>query len=104
MRASARRSPDLQRQQADLAASLRGISTDLTSIGLEIEEAARQIEQATRALEQARGELRKYEIDISTLDETLTELANGIEVSKVELIEREALLQEHLRTAYEQSQ
>lgn len=95
---------DLQRQQADLAASLRGISTDLTSVGLEIEEAARQIEEATRALERARGELRKYEIDISTLDETLTELANGIEVSKVELIEREALLQEHLRTAYEQSQ
>ena len=95
---------ELQRQQADLAANLRGINSDLTSVGLEIEQATRQIEQAARDLEQARGELRKYEIEISTLEQTLTELASGIEVSKVELVEREALLQEHLRTAYEQSQ
>ena len=95
---------ELQRQQADLAASLRDIGSELTSVGLEIEAAARQIEHAARDLEQARGELRKYETEIGSLDETLTELANGIEVSKVELIEREALLQEHLRVAYEQSQ
>jgi murein DD-endopeptidase MepM/ murein hydrolase activator NlpD len=95
---------ELQRQQADLAASLRGISDDLTSVGLEIDAASRQVEQASRDLEQARGELRKYEIDISTLEQTLIDLSSGIEVSKVELVEREALLQEHLRTAYEQSQ
>jgi murein DD-endopeptidase MepM/ murein hydrolase activator NlpD len=95
---------DLQRQQADLATNLRGISADLTSVGLEIQQAESQIEQAARDLEQARGELRKYEIDITTLEQTLVQLASGIEVSKVELVEREALLQEHLRTAYEQSQ
>ena len=95
---------ELQRQEGELAASLRSISGDLTAVGLEIEQAARDIEQAARALEQARGELRKYEIDISTLEETLAQLASGIEVSKVELVEREALLQDHLRIAYEQSQ
>jgi murein DD-endopeptidase MepM/ murein hydrolase activator NlpD len=95
---------DLQRLTADLAASLRGISGDLTTVGLEIEQAARDIEQAARDLEQARGELRKYELDIATLEQTLGELASGIEASKVELVEREALLQEHMRTAYEQSQ
>ena len=95
---------ELQRQQADLAASLRGISGDIEAVGLEIEQAARDLEQASRDLEQARGELRKYEIDITDLERTLTELAGGIEVSKVELVEREALLQEHMRTAYEQSQ
>jgi murein DD-endopeptidase MepM/ murein hydrolase activator NlpD len=95
---------DLQRQEADLAASLRNITGDLTAVGLEIEQAARDIEAAARRLEQARGELRKYEIDISTLTTTLTDLASGIEVSKIELVEREALLQDHMRTAYEQSQ
>ena len=95
---------ELQRQEAELAANLRGISGDLTAVGLQIEQAARDIEQASRQLEQARGELRKYELDISTLEATLTDLADGIAVSKVELVEREALLQDHMRTAYEQSQ
>lgn len=95
---------ELQRQEADLAASLRSISGDLTSVGLEIEQAARDIEQASRNLEQARGELRKYEADITNLEGTLVDLASGIEVSKVELVERESLLQDHMRTAYEQSQ
>jgi murein DD-endopeptidase MepM/ murein hydrolase activator NlpD len=95
---------DLQRQEAELAASLRSISGDLTAVGLEIEQAARDIEEAARRLEQARGELRKYELDIATLETTLKDLASGIAVSKVELVEREALLQDHMRTAYEQSQ
>ena len=95
---------ELQRQGAELAASLRSIGGDLESVGLEIEAAARDIEEAARKLEQAQGELRKYEIDISDLEQTLAELADGIEVSKVELVEREALLQDHMRTAYEQSQ
>lgn len=43
-------------------------------------------------------------MEITDLEQTLAELASGIEVSKVELVEREALLQEHMRTAYEQSQ
>ena len=95
---------DLQREQADLAASLSGIGTDLASVGLEIEAASRQLEQAARELERARGQLRKYDIDISTLEKTLGELSRGIAASKVELVERETLLQEHMRTAYEQSQ
>lgn len=95
---------ELQRQGAELAASLRSISGDLASVGLEIEQAARDIEEAARSLEQARGELRKYEIDIATLEQTLSELASGIAASKIELVDREALLQDHMRTAYEQSQ
>jgi murein DD-endopeptidase MepM/ murein hydrolase activator NlpD len=95
---------ELQREQADLAESLRSISGDLTTVGLEIERAARDIEEAARRLEEARGELRKYEIEIDSLEETLADLASGIAVSKIELVEREALLQDHMRTAYEQSQ
>jgi murein DD-endopeptidase MepM/ murein hydrolase activator NlpD len=95
---------DLQRQEAQLGASLLSISGDLTAVGLEIEQAARDIEQAARRLEQARAELRKYEIEIDTLEQTLAELATGIKDAKVELADREDLLQDHMRTAYEQSQ
>lgn len=95
---------ELQRAQLDLTASLRSIGGDLTTVGLEIEQAARDIEQAAKRLEQARAELQKYESEIATLEQTLVELAGGIEDSKVELAAREALLEEHMRTAYEQSQ
>jgi murein DD-endopeptidase MepM/ murein hydrolase activator NlpD len=95
---------ELQRDQADLAASLRGINTDLESIGLEIERASREVDRAARLLEAAKRELSKYESEIATLEVSLADLSTGIAVSKVELIEREALLQEHLRIAYEQSQ
>jgi murein DD-endopeptidase MepM/ murein hydrolase activator NlpD len=95
---------ELQREQLDLTASLMSISGDLTTVGLEIEQAARDIEQAALRLDQARAELQKYETEIATLEQTLVELADGIQDSKVELAAREALLQEHMRTAYEQSQ
>jgi len=95
---------ELQREQLDLTASLVSINGDLTTVGLEIEQAARNIEQAAQRLEQARTELQKYETEIATLEQTLVELAGGIQDSKVELAAREALLQEHMRTAYEQSQ
>jgi murein DD-endopeptidase MepM/ murein hydrolase activator NlpD len=95
---------DLQREQASLTASLLSLGSDLTKVGLEIEQAARDIEQAAQRLDQARAELKKYEEEIATLEQTLVDLAGGIQVSKVELAEREALLQEHMRTAYEQSQ
>jgi len=95
---------ELQRDQADLAASLRGINTDLESIGLEIERASREVDRAARLLEAAKRELSKYESEIATLEVSLADLSTGLAVSKVELIEREALLEEHLRIAYEQSQ
>jgi len=94
----------LQREQADLTASLASISGDLTSVGLELEQAERDIEAAARRLAEARAELRKYELEIDDLEQTLVGIADGIQESKVELREREALLQEHMRTAYEQSQ
>jgi murein DD-endopeptidase MepM/ murein hydrolase activator NlpD len=57
-----------------------------------------------RRLEEAKRQLSTYEMEIDTLEETLAQLSIDIEVSKVELVDREAILQEHLRTAYEQSQ
>ena len=95
---------EFQRNQAELAATLRGINTELVSVGLEIEQATAEIERMARRLEEARRQLSTYETEIDTLEATLAQLSIDIEVSKVELVDREAILQEHLRTAYEQSQ
>jgi murein DD-endopeptidase MepM/ murein hydrolase activator NlpD len=95
---------EFQRQQADLSASLSSIGDDLTSVGLQIEQAAQAIDLAAIRLDEARSELRQYQTEIDTLGQTLAALAKGIQVSKVELAAREALLEDHMRTAYEQSQ
>jgi murein DD-endopeptidase MepM/ murein hydrolase activator NlpD len=95
---------EFQRQQADLSSSLASIGDDLTSVGLQIEQAAQAIDLAAIRLDEARTELRQYQTEIDTLGQTLAALAKGIQVSKVELAAREALLEEHMRTAYEQSQ
>jgi len=94
----------MQRQQADLAASLRGIATDIQSVGLQIDLAVKQLEVLTKRLVAARGELLLYQMDITDLEGNLVGVSSEIDTSTAELSTREALLQDHLRTAYEQSQ
>ncbi|MGZ6372073.1 MAG: murein hydrolase activator EnvC family protein [Candidatus Limnocylindria bacterium] len=95
---------EFQRQQADLSTSIASIEGDLGAVGAQIEQAAQAIDLAAIRLDEARSELRQYQTEIDTLGQTLAALAKGIQVSKVELAAREALLEEHMRTAYEQSQ
>ena len=95
---------ELQRSQAELAAQLNGITNDLLSVGLEIELAAAQVAAMARQLNEARSQLARYEHEIDTLEATLVELSIEIIASKAELVDRQGILQEHLRTAYEQSQ
>jgi murein DD-endopeptidase MepM/ murein hydrolase activator NlpD len=95
---------ELQRSQADLAAQLRGITDELLSVGLQIDLAATQVEEMTRRLDEAQQQLASYEHEIDTLEATLVTLSVEIVASKAELADRQALLQEHLRIAYEQSQ
>jgi murein DD-endopeptidase MepM/ murein hydrolase activator NlpD len=94
----------LRREQASLTASLAKLATDLESVGLELESAKRQLELVTAALEKSRTELTRYRIQISNLEDDLREVAADIQATRLELIGREALLQDHLRAAYEQSQ
>jgi murein DD-endopeptidase MepM/ murein hydrolase activator NlpD len=94
----------LRRQQADLTASLSQLTSDLDRVGLELEAAERQLDLVTRALDQSRAELSRYRIQIVNLEADLREIATEIQVTRGELSEREALLQDHLRSAYEQSQ
>jgi murein DD-endopeptidase MepM/ murein hydrolase activator NlpD len=94
----------LRRQQAALTASLSQLTGDLDRVGLQLEAAQHQLELVTAALEQSRAELKRYETRIARLESDLREIATDIQVTRVELTEREALLQDHLRSAYEQSQ
>jgi len=95
---------ELQRQQSTLTASIRSLNGDIASTGLEIGAALDHLQQVTRALEMARGELWLREQDIKSLASNLQTVASQIQGAQTDLAGREALLQDHLRTAYEQSQ
>jgi murein DD-endopeptidase MepM/ murein hydrolase activator NlpD len=95
---------NLRRVQAALTASLTKLSTDLDRVGLELASAQRQLELVTKALEKSRGELVRYQIQIANLEDDLRAVAVDIRETRRELVGREALLQDHLRAAYEQSQ
>ncbi|HEX9634778.1 MAG TPA: peptidoglycan DD-metalloendopeptidase family protein [Candidatus Limnocylindria bacterium] len=94
----------LRRQQAELTASLATLVTDLDRVGIELEAAQRQLELVTTALEKSRADLVRYRIQITNLEADLREVAADIQTTRLELRGREALLQDHLRAAYEQSQ
>jgi murein DD-endopeptidase MepM/ murein hydrolase activator NlpD len=95
---------ELQRSQADLAAQLRGVTNDLISVGLQIDAATAKVEAMARQVDDARAQLATYEHEIDTLEATLVELSVEIMASKAELVDRQGMLQEHLRIAYEQTQ
>ncbi len=94
----------LARQQAELSASLQRIGGDLSRVGLQIDSAARQLDRLTAQLNAARADLRRYESQIASLATDLKRVAADIVATRTQLTGREALLQEHLRAAYEQSQ
>ncbi len=95
---------DFQREQADLAMSLVGMAADIQSVGLQIDLALQRLEELAHELVAARGELKLYQMDITDLAGNLARVSAEVDSSTTELSAREALLQDHLRTAYEQSQ
>lgn len=95
---------DLRRQQADLTASLASLSTDLQRAGLELEAAVQQLDRVTTELDRSRRDLERYRTEIGNLEANLRQVAVEMDITRKELATREALLQDHLRVAYEQSQ
>jgi len=95
---------DLRRQQATLTASLAALSTDLKRTGLELAKAVRQLDRVTASLEESRAALESYRLQIQHLAENLQRVADELVTTRIELAQRETLLQDHLRLAYEQSQ
>jgi murein DD-endopeptidase MepM/ murein hydrolase activator NlpD len=94
----------LRRQEASLTSSLASLAADLDTVGFELEAAIAKLESVTRRLDQSREDLRQYRIQIDGLEAELRQVARDIEQSVIDLAEREALLEDHLRAAYEQSQ
>ena len=95
---------DLRRQSASLSLSLAALQTDLKAAGLELDRAVRQLERVTAVLEQSRRDLERYRDQIASLASDLEQVEVDMVLTAKELTEREELLQEHLRAAYEQSQ
>jgi murein DD-endopeptidase MepM/ murein hydrolase activator NlpD len=95
---------DLRRQQAALTVSLATLSTDLQRTGLELAKAVRQLDRVTASLEESRTALENYRTQIAHLADNLRRVAADLVITRAELAEREVLLQDHLRLAYEQSQ
>jgi murein DD-endopeptidase MepM/ murein hydrolase activator NlpD len=95
---------DLQRQQADLSQSLASLATNLDAVGAQLTKARRDYERLSAVLQQARIDLERYRLQIEHLADDLVAVSADITASAAELHDREMLLQDHLRAAYEQSQ
>jgi murein DD-endopeptidase MepM/ murein hydrolase activator NlpD len=95
---------DLRRQQTDLTASLAQLTTDLGKAGLELAAAQRQLDEVSATLAASRRDLESYRSQIRDLQANLEQVATELVTTRQELSDREALLQDHLRVAYEQSQ
>lgn len=95
---------DLRRQQADLTQSLGALADNLDAVGVELTKARRDYERLAAVLQQARIDLERYRLQIEHLGDDLASVSEEIRASAVDLRDREMLLQEHLRAAYEQSQ
>jgi murein DD-endopeptidase MepM/ murein hydrolase activator NlpD len=94
----------LRREQASLTSSLASLTADLGAVGLELDAAIAKLEAVTRRLDRSRDDLRRYRLQIKGMEADLRQVARGIVQAEEELAQRESLLEDHLRAAYEQSQ
>jgi murein DD-endopeptidase MepM/ murein hydrolase activator NlpD len=94
----------LLRNQVTLTASLQDLSTQLDSMGVQIAAVEQQVAFLGNALDRARADLAAASDQIVNLGNDLEQVAQQITASEADLAQREALLQDHLRAAYEQSQ
>jgi murein DD-endopeptidase MepM/ murein hydrolase activator NlpD len=105
---------ELATQRAQLAA-LRSTATQLSnalavarsrlaSVTAQYQQVSGLVEQVTNQVNEVKAQLASLNTQISQLDAQLKQVADEITVQTAELEGREALLQAHLRAAYEQSQ
>ncbi len=94
----------LRRQEAALTASLADLRGDLKTAGVELKAAERKLDAVSQRLRESRADLARYQRQISTLEDNLDQVAADIGQAQVDLAQREDLLEDHLRAAYEQSQ
>ena len=94
----------LRADAAQLSNALSYAKNQLASVSAQYQKVADVLGQVTKDVAEVQGQLSALNHQIATLDTQLKQIASDIVTQTEELGEREALLQEHLRAAYEQSQ
>jgi murein DD-endopeptidase MepM/ murein hydrolase activator NlpD len=105
---------ELARQRAQLAQlkataallsqALDDAKTQLKSVSAQYDRVSSLLAQVRQQVADVQDQLAELNHQIATLDTQLKQIAADIVEQTQELAEREALLQDHLRSAYEQSQ
>jgi len=94
----------LRSTAASLGRSLSSAEAHLKSVSAQYEQVAGQLAEVRQQVADVKNQLAQLNHQIATLSEQLTQVAADIVTRTTDLADREALLQDHLRTAYEQSQ
>ena len=94
---------DLEARSADLSSQLDIAKAELSQVTAEYERVRGLLEQVRHDVAEITAELEQLEAQIEDLDTQLVALADQISRRSAELRDREALLQQHLRAAYERS-
>lgn len=94
---------ELKAQSATLGVQLDTARAELAQVTAEYERVHGLWVQAQQQVEEIKARLAELRAQIDALDRQLTQLAAEIRRNQADLDAREALLQQHLRDAYEQS-
>lgn len=94
----------LERRSADLGAQLDVARAELAAVTAEYERVKGLLAQVRDQVVEIEARIAELRAQIAALDEELTAVAVDIARRSDDLDDREALLQDHLRTAYERSQ
>jgi len=94
----------LKATSATLARRLKAAKAELAAVTAEYEQVSADLALVQAEIEEITARLAELRSQIAKLDAQLLAVARQIRVQEEELRTRESLLQEHLRTAYEQSQ
>jgi murein DD-endopeptidase MepM/ murein hydrolase activator NlpD len=93
----------LEARSADLSSQLDVAKAELSEVTAEYERVSGLLVQVRDEVAAITAQLAQLRAQIAELDAQLSALADEIEQRSIELADREALLQEHLRAAYERS-
>jgi murein DD-endopeptidase MepM/ murein hydrolase activator NlpD len=94
----------LERRSTDLSSQLDLARAELKEITAEYQRVSGLLAQVRQQVDEITARLAELNAQIAELDEQLTAVAAEIRTRVAELRQREALLEDHLRAAYERSQ
>ncbi|HEX2221232.1 MAG TPA: peptidoglycan DD-metalloendopeptidase family protein [Candidatus Limnocylindria bacterium] len=94
----------LEEQQQALTGDVERLTADLKAVGTQLADAEKRLAGITAELDATRAALKRYRARVVQLEKDLVAVAEDITETRRELARREALLEDHLRIAYEKSQ